>query len=227
MTDRFIEGFVLGAWQANCYILGDREAGTAVVIDPGQGGDVAVPERLEANGVRCEAIWCTHGHLDHVWSAPDLARRFEVPVWLHPDDRWLWDDPAAAFGDLPPGALEAQLGFAWDPAGVEVLDLADDQHLNIAGMDVVVRHAPGHTPGEVVLVTFDLGDDPVMVSGDLLFAGSVGRTDFPRSSHATQQDSLRRVVLPCADRTVVLSGHGAGTTVGTERATNPFLAELS
>ncbi len=114
-AERFVEGYELGVWQANCYILGDRSLATAVVVDPGQDAAPVVTERLDANGVRCEAILLTHGHLDHVWSAPELAEKLDVEVFLHADDRYLWDDPAAAFGNIPPGALEAQFGLAWRP----------------------------------------------------------------------------------------------------------------
>src|SRR3712207_7648475 len=102
-------------WQANCYVLGDAELGRAVVIDPGQEGGPVVRERLAARGVTCEAILLTHGHLDHIWSTPELAEQLDVPVLLHSGDRWIWDDPAAAFGNLPPGALKQQFGLDWDP----------------------------------------------------------------------------------------------------------------
>ncbi len=226
--DRFVEGIALGLWQANCYLLGDRGLGTAVVVDPGQGAAPVVRERLQANGARCEAILLTHGHLDHLWAVPELAAELDVEVFLHAGDRWLWEDPAAAFGDLPPGALEAQFGLRWDPPTERLVELRDGEVLRHAGLRFEVRHTPGHTPGSSVFLLRDTGgDDPVLLSGDLLFAGSVGRTDFPRGSSEEQNASLKRVVLPLDDVTRVLSGHGPETTVGTERRGNPYLAQFN
>ena len=225
--ERFVEGYVLGMWQANCFILGDRELGRAVVVDPGQDAGATVTERLDANGVRCEAILLTHGHLDHVWSAPELADKLDVPVFLHGEDRWLWDDPAKAFGNFPPGALEAQFGLDWRPPNERLETLRDEMSLTLAGMSIEVRHTPGHTPGSSVFLLTDTGaDDPLLLSGDLIFAGSVGRTDFPRGSFEQQNESIKRVVLPLDDATRILSGHGPETTVGEERRTNPFVVPL-
>ncbi len=220
---RVVDRLVLGLWQANCFVLGDRETGRAVVVDPGQDGATAVVDRLDALGLSCEAVLLTHGHLDHLWSAPDIAERLDLPVLLHPEDRWLWDDPAAAFG-APVQALEAQFGLRWDPPTERLESIKDGQTLPFADLGLQVRHTPGHTPGSCVFLIDD--DAPLLVSGDLLFAGSVGRTDFPRGSMPQQNDSLRRVVLPLADATVVHPGHGPDTTVGTERTTNPFLRGL-
>lgn len=226
--DRFVEGHMLGMWQANCYIVGDRAAGTAVVVDPGQDATETVRTSLASNDVRLEAVLLTHGHIDHLWSAPDLAAEHDVEVLLHPDDRWLWDDPAAGFGNLPPGALKAQLGLDWQPPSERLVGITDRTTLTCAGMKVEVRHTPGHTPGSSVFLIPDLAaGGPVLLSGDLVFAGSVGRTDFPRGSFEQQNESLRRVVLPLDDETLVLSGHGPETTVGRERRTNPFLTGLS
>jgi hydroxyacylglutathione hydrolase len=225
---RYIEGMTLGMWQANCYILGDVELGTAVVVDPGQDGAPIVAERLEHRGVTLEAVLLTHGHLDHIWSVPELAREFDVPVLLHTDDRYLWDDPAAAFGNLPPGALESQFGLAWDPPTDALETFSDGTSFSFAGIGLEARHTPGHTPGSSVFLLTDTGsDDPLLLSGDLIFAGSVGRTDFPRGSWEQQMASIRDVVLPLDDRTLILSGHGPETTVGAERATNPFIADLT
>ncbi len=228
MSEYFLEGFTLGMWQANCYVLGDSSLGTAVVVDPGQDGGPEVLRLLAGRGTGCEAILLTHGHIDHIWSVPELARRLDVRVLLHPDDRWLWDDPAAGFGDLPPDTLRTQLGLDWDPPTDRLQDLRDGQTLSLAGMRLRVRHAPGHTPGSCVFHLAATGDDdPLLLSGDLIFAGSVGRTDFPRGSFEQLTASIARVVLPLADDTLIVSGHGAETTVGVERRTNPFVAQLA
>ncbi len=234
--DRFVIGTPLGRWQTNCYVLGDRARGTAVVVDPGEGGETEVAPILARAGVSCEAILLTHGHLDHLWGVPSLARELDVPVLLHPDDRWIWDDPAAAFG-APPELLEQQFGLVWDPPTDHLIDVRDGANLTFAGMRFDVVHNPGHTPGHVtylgrelaeVPVSFALGtakaaSEDVLLSGDLIFAGAMGRTDFPRGSDEAMMRSLAETVLPLEDTTLILSGHGPDTTVGTERATNPFL----
>ena len=235
MTRWYWLRFELGSWQANCYVLGDRESGTAVVFDPGEGGAEVVADALTAHELRAEAILLTHGHLDHLWAAPELAAHLDVPVLLHPDDRWLWDDPAAAFG-LPSAMLESQLGLRWVPPTERLSDLRDGMTLQLAGTPMTVRHTPGHTPGSCVFL-LDLpaartaGRAPaagheLVVAGDLIFAGSVGRTDLPRGSWDAQLQSIARVVLPLADDTEIAPGHGPATTVGKERAGNPFLRDI-
>ncbi len=239
MSEPFILGVPLGRWQTNCYVVGDRERGTAVVVDPGEHGERTVPGLLERVGVTCEAILCTHGHLDHIWGVPDLARGLDVPVLLHPEDRWIWDDPAAAFG-ASMEQLTEQLGLpAWDPPTDHLQDVSDGQSLRFAGITFDVRHNPGHTPGHVTylgrglsaapvefeLAAVDEASEEILFSGDLLFAGSVGRSDFPRGSARELLVSLAETVLPLEDDTRVLCGHGPDTTIGRERASNPFLHE--
>jgi hydroxyacylglutathione hydrolase len=227
--DAFIEEFTLGMWQANCYVLGDRSQGSAVVVDPGQDAVETVRESLARNGVTCDAILLTHGHLDHLWSSPDLSRVFDAPTFMHPADRWLWENPVLAFGELPVESLEQQFGLRWDTDGVAVEDLADGAKIEAGGLSFEVRHTPGHTPGSCVfLLRAGAGDmrpvdHDLLLSGDLLFAGSVGRTDFPRGSHEDLLASIKQQVLTLDDYTVVASGHGPRTTVGAERASNPFL----
>ena len=238
MTDRFVAAMPLGRWQTNCYLVGDRDRGTGVVVDPGEGGEQEVPRLLERTGVRCEAILLTHGHLDHLWAVPSLAGELDVPVLLHRGDRWLWDDPAAGLG-MPPELL-VELGLpGWDPPSDRLEEVRDGQQLSYAGIRFTVQHNPGHTPGHVtylgrelggvpvefVLGQYDRASDDVLFSGDLVFAGSIGRTDFPRGSTDDIMRSLAETVLPLEDDTLILSGHGPDTTVGRERATNPFLRE--
>jgi len=226
----------LGVWETNCVVAGDRDTGTAVVVDPGQHGAQVVPQMLERIGLEACAILLTHAHLDHLWSAPDLARMFDVPVHLHPDDTWLWERPEEAFG--PGGSvLAAGAGFSgWDVDGIDLRPLADGQRLEVAGLTIDVHHTPGHTPGHVVFVTDDLagapmrldgrpleGNGPVLLSGDLLFAGSVGRTDLAGGDAAAMARSLAACMAGCVDETLVIPGHGGATTIGAERTSNPYL----
>jgi hydroxyacylglutathione hydrolase len=236
MSGPVLEAARLGVWETNCVVLGDRSKGEAVIVDPGQHGEESVPVLLERVGLRASAILLTHGHLDHLWSAPALARTFDVPVHLHPDDAWLWVRPQEAFG--PQGAqLAASAGFtSWDVEGVDLRPLADGQRLDLAGLTIDVHHTPGHTPGHVVFTTDDLAGapmrldervlhatGPVMLSGDLLFAGSIGRTDLAGGDPAAMARSLAGRMAGCTDATLVIPGHGGATTIGAERRTNPFL----
>ncbi|MEX0869098.1 MAG: MBL fold metallo-hydrolase [Nitriliruptoraceae bacterium] len=245
--DRFICSTTLGRWQTNCYVIGDRATARAVIVDPGEHGATAVPPLLDRLAVTPEAILLTHGHLDHLWAVPALARQFDVPVLLHADDRWLWDNPAAAFG-APFDVLAAEFGLSWTPDDDVLETVVDGQTVTLASTDFRVAHTPGHTPGHVTYritgaarmqLAFDVsaahGDDPaafdgvghdgVLLSGDLLFAGAIGRTDLVRGSTVEMLRSLAREVLTLDDDTLVLPGHGPTTTVATERATNPYLAE--
>lgn len=209
MAGRIVEGFTTGAWMSNTYVLAARAGEGAVVIDPGQDADGIVAERLAEHGLRLEAVLLTHGHIDHVWSAATVADPAGVPAYIHPLDRFLLDEPGSALG----AAVRFDIAI---PA--ELRDLADGDVLNLGGVRLEVRHTPGHTPGHCVFIT-----DGILFSGDLIFAGSVGRTDFPRGSHEDLIESIRRVVLPMDDEVVILSGHGGATKVGVERRTNPFV----
>jgi len=241
MPDRFVVGVPLGRWQTNCWLIGDHDRGSCAVIDPGEGGAEAVPVLLARLGVACEAILVTHGHLDHFWSVPALADALDVPIHAHPGDRWLWENPVAGFGNVPEGALEQMFGLRWTNPVDRLVDVADGDRIEVAGISYAVQHNPGHTPGHVtflgaglgrVPVEFAMGShhqvpgDGVLFSGDLVFEGSIGRTDFPNGSMDQMWASLERTVLPLQDDTLILSGHGPDTTVGRERRANPFLAQL-
>lgn len=221
----FIDVLCLGMWQANCYVIGDTERGTAFVVDPGQDGEEPVRKALADRGVTCEAILLTHAHLDHLWSAPELARGLDVGIRMHEEDRWLWDQPGAGIGAAP-AALEAQFGFTWDPPHDRLETFTGDQTMTVAGFSIQTRHTPGHTPGSSVFISDEIAEDPVMISGDLIFAGSVGRTDFLRGSWEQEAESIHRVVLPQPDHMRIVSGHGPETTVGAERRQNPFVHQI-
>lgn len=206
-----VEGYTLGVFQSNTYILAARRGEGAVVIDPGQTAEEVVTERLAALGLRLEAVLLTHGHIDHIWSAGIVADAAGVPAYIHPADRTMLDDPGAALGRL--GLEQFKVAIPSD-----VRDIADKDVYTFGGVRLEARHTPGHTPGHCVFLT-----DGILISGDLIFAGSIGRTDFPGGSLEQLMDSIRRVVLPLDDDVAIISGHGPETSVGVERTTNPFV----
>ena len=209
--ERIIEGYTLGVFASNCYIAAGRAGDSAVVIDSGEGAGEVIKERLAAHGLRLEALLLTHGHIDHIWGAADVADTAGVPAYIHPADRYMIDDPGAALGRMGMGKMTVAT-----PA--DVRDLADGDRFTFGDLHIEVRHTPGHTPGHCVFIT-----DGILFSGDLIFRGSIGRTDFPGGSLEELMDSIRRVVLPMGDDVAVLSGHGPETTVGVERTSNPFV----
>lgn len=218
-----VVGFPAGSFAANCYLVAPGPGEECVIVDPGQDAVSGIDELVRQHRLRPVAVLLTHGHIDHIWSVVPVCGARDVPAYIHPDDRALLSDPAKGLG-LPVGQeLFGGLTFS-EPD--DVVELADGATLSLAGLELTVDHAPGHTAGSV---TFRLpaGPDstPVLFSGDLLFAGSIGRTDLPGGDYATILRSLARVCLPLPDDTVVLSGHGPQTTIGRERAGNPFLAE--
>ncbi|PWI42082.1 MBL fold metallo-hydrolase [Streptomyces sp. ICBB 8177] len=220
-----IAGFPAGAWGTNCYVVAPAAGEECVIIDPGHEAAAGVGELLAKHRLKPVAAILTHGHIDHVASVVPVCGAHDIPAWIHPEDRYMMSDPARALGRSIGQHLLGELTVG-EPD--DVRELSDGATLALAGLEFTVAHAPGHTKGSV---TFRLpetsGIPPVFFSGDLLFAGSIGRTDLPGGSHAEILESLARVCLPLDDSTVVLSGHGPQTTIGRERATNPFLGEVA
>jgi glyoxylase-like metal-dependent hydrolase (beta-lactamase superfamily II) len=217
-----ITGFPSAATATNCWVVAPGQGEQCVVIDPGIGVGPQLDEVIAENRLHPVAVLLTHGHFDHTFSVLPVCQARDVPAYIHPSDRGQLADPWAGVG-MPKGTpLFGSLTFA-EPD--DVRELADGEKLSLGGLDIAVRHAPGHSPGEVV---FDLAgaDEPITFTGDLLFAGSIGRVDLPGGSMAQMEHSLRTVVLSMDDATVVHPGHGPSTTVARERRTNPFLLEL-
>ena len=208
---RIVEGYTLGVFASNTYIAAGKGSDDAVLIDCGQDATPVIPERLAALGLTLKAILLTHGHLDHIWSAAEVAGTAGVPVYIHPGDRYMLDDPGAALGRMGMGKMQIET-----PA--DVRDLTDGDRFTFGDLVLETRHTPGHTPGHCVFLT-----NGILFSGDLIFQGSIGRTDFPGGSLDELMESIRRVVLPLDDDTLIVSGHGPETTVGIERRTNPFV----
>ncbi|HJR19808.1 MAG TPA: MBL fold metallo-hydrolase [Actinomycetota bacterium] len=208
---RIVEGYTLGVFASNTYIAAAKAGDAAVVIDPGQDAAPLIKERLAAHGLTLQSVLLTHGHLDHIWSAADVADAAGVPAYIHPGDRYMLNDPGAALGRMGMGKMEITT-----PA--DVRDLSDGDRFTFGDLVLETRHTPGHTPGHCVFLT-----NGILFSGDLIFQGSIGRTDFPGGSLEDLMESIKRVVLPLDDDVMILSGHGPETTVGIERRTNPFV----
>jgi hydroxyacylglutathione hydrolase len=200
-----------------------------VVIDPGLGAESGVGELIAEHRLKPVAVLVTHGHLDHMFSVTPLCRSHSAVCWVHPDDRDLLSDPISAMGAETRALLDRLVpGHSGFVEPDEVRDLVDSATIEVAGIDFLALHAPGHTPGSTMFQTVGQppGTEPVVFTGDVLFAGSIGRTDLPGGDVGQMLESLRTKVLPLPDPFVVLPGHGPSTTIATERATNLYLRQL-
>ena len=224
-----VVGFPAGPWGTNCYLVAPGAGEQCVIVDPGKDAMPGIEEAVREHGLSPVAVLLTHGHIDHVWSVVPVCGARGIPAYLHPDDHWqmaaayerILGDTDAALEELTGGSLSAS-----EPD--DLRELSDGLALELAGLSLTVDHAPGHTEGSVMFRRAGDGDvPPLLLSGDVLFEGSIGRTDLPGGDHAAMLSSLRSKVLPLDDVTVVLPGHGATTTIARERATNPYLAALA
>ncbi len=202
---------VVAPFSENSWLIGCSETGTAALVDPGG----HIPELLEIareEGLGVEQIWLTHAHIDHVAGVAEAVEATGAPLALHPLDRPLYEtieQQGAMFGLHVPSLPTPD---RW---------LADDDVMTLGRLRARVLHVPGHAPGHVAFWFAELN---VVISGDCLFAGSIGRTDLPGGSHETLMHSIREVLLPLGDEVIVLPGHGPETTLVHERRTNPFLS---
>ena len=192
-----VAGFPAGAFAANCYVVASAPGAECVIIDPGQDAERGIDEILSEHRLKPAAVLLTHGHIDHVWSVAPVCGAKGIPAYIHPDDRALLSDPAKGF---PLGTGQQLFGGLEFTEPDDVKELADGMTLSLVGLEIVVNHAPGHTEGSV---TFRLPldspitaqgkskiDGGVLFSGDLLFAGSIGRTDLPGGDYDTILRSL-------------------------------------
>jgi glyoxylase-like metal-dependent hydrolase (beta-lactamase superfamily II) len=218
-----VVGFPTGALQANCYLLATGEGEPCVIVDPGQEAVEPVAEALRKYRLSPVAALLTHGHFDHTFSVAPICDGNDIPAWIHPDDRDMLDDPLRGISDGSAALFGGRLEMR---APSEVRELADGSQLDLAGLTMTVDHSPGHTGGSVLFRTATEEGGQLLLAGDTLFAGSIGRTDLPGGDPRRMQQSLRERILTLDDDTVVLPGHGQTTTIGRERVSNPFLLEL-
>lgn len=228
--------FPATAFATNCYVLAPAAGEECLVVDPGIGVVPRLEELLREFRLRPAAVLLTHGHLDHVYSVTPVCGARGTAAYIHPDDRYRLHDPLGTIEPQLLAMLEAEFGSRaqWrEPESVT--DLGDGLSLDLAGLTVHVTHAPGHTEGSV-LFGLDAVSDAIgtasglrrtVITGDVLFAGSIGRTDLAGGSMAAMTRSLRDVILPIPDDTLLLPGHGPATTMERERATNPYLRDLA
>lgn len=197
-----------GQFAQNCYLIGPEGGGDGVVVDPGEEADRILDE-ARRQGLTIRAIWLTHAHVDHILGVRAVRDATGAPIYLHPADRPLYDRmPAQA----------EWFGFRVEAPPPPDHELAPGDRLTVGDASIEVRHVPGHSPGSVCFV-----GDGAVISGDVLFQGSIGRTDLPGGSLERLLRSIREELLTLPDATVVYSGHGPATTIGEERRSNPFL----
>ena len=209
-----IRSFTVGQFQENCYIVRRPQAGEALLIDPGDESERLI-EAVDALGVTIPAILLTHTHIDHIGAVAPLARHTGAVVYCPTLERGVLADIDASVRD-------------WGFSGFESYEadelLAGGEHLELAGLEIDVHFTPGHSPGHL---TYALPEQETLLVGDVLFRGSVGRTDLPGGDWATLLASIASLLDAHPAQTAVLPGHGAQTTLGAERESNPFLTELA
>ena len=218
-----VAGFPAGSFQTNCYVVAAGPGEPCLVVDPGMDAVEPLEAVLTEHRVTPVAVLLTHGHLDHTFSVVPVCDGHDVPAFIHPADRVLLADPLRAMSPEM-GRLFGHLVMR-EPR--EVRTLADGAAVELAGLALRVDHTPGHTPGSVVFSTRTDADEEIILAGDTLFAGSIGRTDLPGGDPEQMMRSLRDKLMTRDDGTYVLPGHGPATTIGRERASNPFVADLT
>lgn len=208
-----IETFVGPGFGENAYLVRRRGEKAVIAIDPG--ADVsAMIAAIEKDALVLEAILLTHAHIDHIEGVAVLKQFADVPIYMHPDDAQFYDN----------AHLQAvQFGMRVDKLPPVDRSLQHDETLHIGGIDLHVLHVPGHCPGHVI---FHAAEDGVAFVGDVVFQGSIGRTDLPGGSYQVLMNSIRDHVMTLPEKTVLYSGHGPSTTVANERRTNPFIAPM-
>ncbi len=214
-----IRSFVAPMFATNCWIIASSKGSECIIVDPGMTDISAEVEMIiEEEGLKPVAALLTHGHLDHTFSVKPLADGYGIPAYIHPEDRRFIADPIGIHGAQFAESLAGMSFF--EPEKVELLK--DGSILDLVGLTIKAIHAPGHTRGSQMFTV----NDELLISGDVLFAGSIGRTDLPTGSSSDMKQTLKKKVLTLDDDLRVLPGHGGETTIKYERKTNPYLKEL-
>jgi glyoxylase-like metal-dependent hydrolase (beta-lactamase superfamily II) len=214
----FVTAIVADAFDTNCYLVAPAPGEQCVVIDPGIGIERRLDAVLAEHRLQPVAVVLTHGHLDHTFSVAPVCGARGITAYVHPGDRELLADPAKGLSAEFRALYGGRLPYT-EPD--DVAPLPDGAAIELAGLELTIDHAPGHTRGSVLIRT-----PGMCFSGDVLFAGSIGRTDLPGGDPAAMVASLRDKVLPLPDETVVLPGHGPRTTIARERVRNPYLLDV-
>jgi hydroxyacylglutathione hydrolase len=215
-----IRSYVAPMFATNCWIIAPSKGSECIIIDPGMTDISAEVEMIVAEeGLKPVAVLLTHGHLDHTFSVKPLADGYGISAYIHSEDRRFIADPAGIHG---PQFVEQLKGMNFEEP-VKVENLKDGSLLDFLGMKIRAIHAPGHTRGSLMFLL----NEELLISGDVLFAGSIGRTDLPTGSASDMRNTLKKKVLPLSDEIRVLPGHGGETTIKYERKTNPYLKELA
>lgn len=233
-----VAGFPSAVFATNVYVVAPGPGEECVVVDPGMEVVPGLDRLLNEHRLKPVAVLLTHGHLDHTFSVVPVAGSRGIPAYIHSGDRELLVDPMKGMGRESAQMFGGRLQWQ-EPDDVALL--TDGAVMKLAGLEIAVDHAPGHTPGSVMFrvpgspdlipgpdAVQGLAEQPTqtVLSGDVLFAGSIGRTDLPGGSHEQMLASLRDKVLTLSDDVLVLPGHGEATTIGRERAVNPYLDTL-
>jgi hydroxyacylglutathione hydrolase len=222
-----LASFPAGPWQTNCYVVATGPGEECLIIDPGFEAQAGLRELIGEHRLKPVAVVLTHGHLDHLFSVTPVCKSYASSCWVHGRDRALLSDPWLAMGPETRVMVEQLTGHPvtfTEPDDVH--ELVDGARVELAGLALDVLHAPGHTPGSVMYATPYADSeavDEVVFTGDVLFAGSIGRTDLPGGDPGAMLQSLRTKVLPLPDSAAVLPGHGPQTTMARERTHNPYL----
>ncbi len=219
----FIGSFVATPWQSNCYLVGPKENGPCVVIDPGIGSWTTLQKATDEYQLEPVAVILTHGHIDHVGDAHLVAEHFDCEVWLHPADQEMLVRPMTGLSADLVGFVKELVGDLELPKPKKLKNLVNNQDLSIAGVNFSIREAPGHTEGSCLLLSGEGSENGPVFTGDVIFAGSIGRMDMPGGSMRKMGETLTQVIPELSDDLVLLPGHGSTTTMGKERSTNPYL----
>jgi len=215
-----VRSFPAPMFATNCWVIAPSEGGECIIVDPGM-PDISreIEMIIEEHRLKPVAALLTHGHLDHTFSITPLADGYDIPAYIHSEDRRFIADPAGIHGEQ----FVAQLQGAQFSEPKKVEELKNGSQLELLGMKINAIHSPGHTRGSLMFTI----NDELLISGDVLFAGSIGRTDLPTGSSKDMAATLKNKVLPLSDELRVLTGHGPETTIKFERKNNPYLKELT